>query len=457
MEENRFEKQVQQKMDELKIQPSESVWKKIEAQIEKKSSSKRGLLILFLLFGLLFFAGYFIWDSKQQPVSGKIISEKNTKTENSTIPIPRESKNGKSNAIPGLGSKGDIAIQDSPNQESVNKNPLRRYKISSSKKIKSTIIEGEQSSEPSQEQNELPTDISTESSVANENKISHERELSEVKPGDVLPNASAEKIDADSASQVVADKAIMQDFDSSTKKQTKAIAEVVKKAAKNKWKFGITFSGGISNIKNNFLSDEKAFSYTQDPSASISVPIPQIYVSQPSAIRNKFGFTAGVFAEKNLSSKTSIVLGLNFKSFNTSHNVTRSSPTLAYSGRSAVYTYNSHYNFLELPANLKIQIGNGKVMPLFWEGGLTISQLINSNALQFNSGSGNYYDDNSVFNKTQFGLNTAISLSLFSKKKSSLLIGPHFYYGTSKIANEGLYNNKHFVYTSLQARYIFGK
>ena len=36
MEENSFEKQVQQKMDELKIQPSDSVWGKIEAQIEKK-------------------------------------------------------------------------------------------------------------------------------------------------------------------------------------------------------------------------------------------------------------------------------------------------------------------------------------------------------------------------------------------------------------------------------------
>ena len=35
MEENKFERQVQQKMDELKILPSDSVWKKIEVRLEK--------------------------------------------------------------------------------------------------------------------------------------------------------------------------------------------------------------------------------------------------------------------------------------------------------------------------------------------------------------------------------------------------------------------------------------
>jgi hypothetical protein len=58
-------------------------------------------------------------------------------------------------------------------------------------------------------------------------------------------------------------------------------------------------------------------------------------------------------------------------------------------------------------------------LPLFWEGGVTISRLLNSNALQFDPSSGNYYNDNSAINKTQLGLNTSISISLFSKHKTS--------------------------------------
>ena len=68
-----------------------------------------------------------------------------------------------------------------------------------------------------------------------------------------------------------------------------------------------------------------------------------------------------------------------------------------------------------------------------------------------------YYTNNSIFNKTQIGLNTSISTALFSKQKNSVLIGPYFYYGASRLANEGLYNKKHFVFTGLRTEIIFGK
>jgi len=86
-----------------------------------------------------------------------------------------------------------------------------------------------------------------------------------------------------------------------------------------------------------------------------------------------------------------------------------------------------------------------------------VSQLISSNALQYNQNSGWYYKDNTLFNKTQIGLNTALSASLFSRQKNSVLIGPYFYYSASSLANEGLYNKKHFVFTGLRAEIIFGK
>ena len=83
MEENKFEKQVQQKMDELQIQPSEAVWKKIELQIEKKKDRRWGLIVLFLCAGILLSGGYWLWNAGQQKKLENAISEKSKLEKNS--------------------------------------------------------------------------------------------------------------------------------------------------------------------------------------------------------------------------------------------------------------------------------------------------------------------------------------------------------------------------------------
>ena len=87
MEENKFEKQVQQKMDELKIQPSESVWKKIEVRIEKRKDRKWGLIILFLFTGLVLSGGYWLWNTRQQGISEDHASPKSTSLNNAQTPL----------------------------------------------------------------------------------------------------------------------------------------------------------------------------------------------------------------------------------------------------------------------------------------------------------------------------------------------------------------------------------
>src|SRR6478672_5620829 len=60
---NEFEKQVQQKMDELKLVPSEPVWQKVEMQIRKKKDRRR--LIFWIPFlGLMLGAGLWIGMNK---------------------------------------------------------------------------------------------------------------------------------------------------------------------------------------------------------------------------------------------------------------------------------------------------------------------------------------------------------------------------------------------------------
>ncbi len=56
MEQNNFEKTVQQKMDELKIPPSDLVWTNIEKKISKKKKNKRWYHFIFLFLPVDSFA-----------------------------------------------------------------------------------------------------------------------------------------------------------------------------------------------------------------------------------------------------------------------------------------------------------------------------------------------------------------------------------------------------------------
>jgi len=64
---NEFEKQVQQKMEELNFVPSEPVWEKIEEQIRKKKDRRKAFL--WLPFLLLLLAGGSWWLSSTNETS----------------------------------------------------------------------------------------------------------------------------------------------------------------------------------------------------------------------------------------------------------------------------------------------------------------------------------------------------------------------------------------------------
>jgi hypothetical protein len=62
-----------------------------------------------------------------------------------------------------------------------------------------------------------------------------------------------------------------------------------------------------------------------------------------------------------------------------------------------------------------------------------------------------------MLNKTQLGLSTGISATLFSKQKVPVIIGPYFYYSASRLAGKGLYKNKHFSFMGLRTEILFEK
>ncbi|KAA9039173.1 PorT family protein [Ginsengibacter hankyongi] len=451
MEENKFEKQVQQKMDELKIQPSESVWKKIEVRIEKKKDRKWGLIILFLFTGLVLSGGYWLWNTMQQRLSGNHTSITSASLKNTTQASGKENEKAQpeNNSVPGPVNQKENQTADLAGKNDNDKNNTHYYKVLKNSKANAKRNSKEKTAIAFFKQKKVATKIKEKiesgiisgqsSDVQVENKMKNE-----------FKDSVHEKINGVTSSKPVAVNAATKDSD--TLKNKKANTATVKQSKKNKWKFGILFSGGISGVGKDFLALNNPPVYSS-PGSLNSGGSQSAFSS--SITKSGFGFIAGVFAEKNISKKAKLVSGINFKSFNISNKLYDSSGR--YSARLTTNKFIDHLSFVEVPFSIKIQIGKEKNIPLFLQGGLVLSELIYSNALQFSPTTGYYYKDNSLLNKTQVGLNTAILMSLYSRQKTSILIGPYFYYDASKIANEGLYNKKRFVFTGLHTEINFSK
>ena len=156
-----------------------------------------------------------------------------------------------------------------------------------------------------------------------------------------------------------------------------------------------------------------------------------------------------------MSKKKIITVGLNYKMFSTTNKVgIKNDSSKSYSLVNTLNTYHNYYHFLELPVSFRIQISSRKI-PLFWDAGVSLSQLIGSNALQLNNISIAYYRNNALFNKSQIGFSTGFSAALVSKQQTSLLIAPYIYYGTTKVAEKGLYKNQHFTFIGLRTQIFF--
>src|ERR1044071_1364956 len=62
MQKSEFEKQMQQKMDELKMHPSESIWPKIEVQIRKEKRRRWILIFIPVMLICFLFGGYLLFN-----------------------------------------------------------------------------------------------------------------------------------------------------------------------------------------------------------------------------------------------------------------------------------------------------------------------------------------------------------------------------------------------------------
>jgi hypothetical protein len=462
MQENEFEKQLRQKMEELRLNPSNAIWQNIEANIPKKKRRRLVWLLIPLLLVLLC-GGYWFLNSinESKPLNKQLsqtVIKSDTTNREDNVQKSVDTKHQSSPNLISPKAEKNIATQDliqriasqtktakkqtrQPSKLNVFTNTSNKPELKDKIESSTTTISHDDNSvaSPTEYENKsTQNDVDLKQKIAESDPTNTTREVTNV------VDSTSKKITANTENE-----------------KNKQVGGLNKEnynriKTKSSWQFGVTFSPGVSGVPNKLLSSlDKSFAYADmlyltAPAANYSAPL-------PSKIKSSGALIAGIFLEKNISKKNSITVGLNYKTFSTTTKVgVKNDTSRAYSLYDPVNSYHNYYHFLELPVSYKMQISSNK-FPIFWDLGISLSQLIGSNALQLDNVSVLYYRNNSLFNKSQIGFNTRLYADVMSKKKTSLLIGPALYYGATKVAAEGLYKNQHFTFIGLRTQLLFKK
>ena len=228
----------------------------------------------------------------------------------------------------------------------------------------------------------------------------------------------------------------------------------------------------ISNVTlNNAASSFSNTAATNTVTYAAARPSKQ-YVS---TVKPGISFWAGVLANKPLSDRWSISLGLNLYYYSTRvrigeqvNNYTPSSATLLTSSAVAPIqsypyyntgndqAYTNRYYFMELPIAAEWKINRSHLLPLFWDGGLSVSYLMGSSAVYYNTKSGVYFKDGGVANHTQVNISTALMVGL-PVKGLRVQVGPQVQYGLTPLLNTELSGSQHIFYGGLRLVVYPGK
>ena len=472
MEPNNFEKKIQQKMDELKIPPSDLVWTNIEKRIGKKHKDRKVIFIIFFLILFLFTGGYWLFNSTKNNTQQQVYPLSNLLEKNKpTSPADVQANNRDSSSDYSIISSARLPETTDTFQA-----------VTPKTKTSPTIIQDKAGKRVADKEQK---DISLKMGFVSEDKttaffqnkeLKREKNIDSEKHNKLSNENNQEGRETEIAKakiKNISDKDIIpqnkNDADSLLKKMEGNLT--AKKSSKNlqehKWVLGVRFSGGMSFLSNELLdinnNSGDYLSIPNSPSSGIGNSGGGSSSRVPPKTKNSTAFISGIFIEKNISKKSKISFGINYKYFSTINKTGNKIDSAQTAYNSVTYsttytnTYRNNFNYLELPVSLKFLLIKNNSLPVYWLAGINISRLIGSDALQFKNDPGVYYNDNSLFNKTQWGFSTGFFATLFSQKKTPVNIGPYFYYNATRLANEGLYDKKHFNFIGMSAEILFNK
>jgi hypothetical protein len=242
-----------------------------------------------------------------------------------------------------------------------------------------------------------------------------------------------------------------------------------RKSKKPSWTFGFSGSAGISNANQTLFKPAATAVYTYAPVSSGPGSINTTTVST-SELSAGFSYAAGAFVNRDLSGRMSFRAGIGYHYYSTKMNTGKpvNGPVYTFSTNvqgliaNSFYQngverkYTNQYHFIELPVTINFQLNKSVHTRLIWQAGISVSYLVNSNALYFDPLSNVYFENSQQFNRAQFNTSTGLMIG-FNIHQGELQFGPLLQYGMTRLSKNNADNPEHLIYYGVGITFIPGK
>ncbi|GAA4732789.1 hypothetical protein [Flavisolibacter ginsenosidimutans] len=456
---NSFEKDVQQKMEELRLTPSEPVWERIEVEIKVEKKKRRGIF-WFLLAGFLLGGGWWLYQSSSNnanSVSKQAAGEPHgltakKKTEQQT-PHEKESLIAKQQKNTSLKTGIEIAA-----------NTVALYcEKSFITKVQQPFLQ-KISSAPTQKNNVLLAQLPNVRKE--ENAPVDLREKQTMRNNDRAQNETRNSLNLQATTQSSStgktDSATKGPETNENKSQPKTDTVLKKKiASANKWRKEFSLSTGWSNSTqarsaNYFL----AASYASSPTQANRLAF------VPSQVTKGLFFSTGFSVAKKIGERWEITAGVQYTYASTHQKLgdKKEADTLVrFAGDKLVangfYTntgtnnYTARFHFVEIPFSLSFR--PSLRLPLYVSVGAAYGRLLSTNALTFSSASNLYYQNKENYLHNAVPVFSSVQVEFFGKRRTSLRTGPFFQYNLLKLQKENTSSTPRMFSAGLKTAVIF--
>lgn len=474
MHDPKFEKEVQQKMSELEFSPSAAVWANVEKALQKRE--RRGLpffwrLALPALLLLLAGGGYYFFTARTTPAASPAVVSTTqphtapapaattvpaTTVPATTVPattVPATTAPSHSASIAAVTPAAASAVTPAASAP----RPDRRGRPSPAQPGNSfPVSSGAEAFDPVSE-----TETTTTTTTASVSAAAPERDHSTYNPALVKLNTSRSAI---SAKQPTPKSAALQNL----------------KDPKHPWEAAFVGGAGVSSLHQIQLSNVSLMASSPAPAnASFSTGVTQSAATPSknyvSTVKSGPSFWAGVEAYRQLSPQWGLSIGLDLHYYSNIVHIGQQvnsytpqaaslltsqgfAPIQSYPYYSAGndQTYTNKYYFLEMPVALEWKLNHSRLLPIFLTGGGSLSYLMGSSAVYYNTHSGVYFKDGGVANKMQVNLSSALMVGL-PFRDIRIQLGPQIQYGLMSLLNTEQSGEQHIFYGGIRVVVFPGK
>jgi hypothetical protein len=473
-----FDKSIQRKANELRLQPSPEVWERVAAQLNEKDR-KRGFAWIWLAAAMLA-GGLSLWFFgpallNESPKTGQqaqhTTNKEHTKTsKQNSSPLNSSASNNPSttsgnNDLNSTSGSLSSSASSSNSASSVDKSTQQN---ASDKTVSETIAFNASAKKKSKSRTAARPYAKTETelfvskepdfSVAANNELIDENRLSGKRIAFQLEKPASGSVEDNGAKE------------GDTKLSADLLASIPEKPSKKQdnWNLAFQMGGGSGSMREG-LSNSYAPRYeSMAGNALLGPSVAAPLDPRPSDVKAGPSFQASIGISRPIGKKTSFITGLQYAYFSNRIEVGRKidssavnsnfrlqsiSGTAAYTGAgNEGKAYYNAYHYLQIP--LEIGLALDAKNRLSWNNGIVLGYLISTDALHYNETAGAYYKDNELVNKFQTSAQTSLQYRLFPGSSWNLSIGPYLNYQLRNIdKTEG---SKRLFTVGLNARLLLG-